>query len=645
MTSRVGEAVRAGFLTLRNGLRASPLIHKPAHALAVALEAFPPVARLWKFVLSPHEQAPMEYQLWVEAYDTLSDADREAIRAHVQRLDAKPLISVVMPAYDTDERLLKAAIASVQAQLYPNWELCVCDDASPSPQVWRVLKKAAARDKRIKVVRRDQNGHISAATNSALALATGDFVALMDHDDLLPEHALYEVAVELNAHPDTDLIYTDEDKVDGEGQRFEPYFKTDWNPELLLTQNMVSHLGVYRKALVDQLGGLRVGFEGSQDYDLALRVSEATTPDRIRHIPAILYHWRQNAGVASFSESALERCADAARRAVTEHLVRTGEPAATVESQPDLPAWLYVRRPLPDPAPLVSVIVPTRDRANLLAACARGVLQETDYPAIELIIVDNGSVEPATQALFQELAADRRVTILRRPGPFNYSALNNAAAAQAKGEILLLLNNDIEVIEPGWLTQMVAQAVRPGVGAVGARLLYADGRVQHGGVILGVGREPRVAGHLHPFAAREDNGYYGHLRVARNVSAVTAACMALRRSVFEEVGGLNETDLPVAFNDVDLCLKIRAAGYDIIWTPLAELYHLESASRGSDARPEVAARALAEIAYMRERWGPVLDADPFYGPNFDLLYGDYRPASPPRREKPWRIFCAGATPP
>ncbi|MDP3658473.1 glycosyltransferase family 2 protein, partial [Phenylobacterium sp.] len=417
--------------------------------------------------------------------------------------------------------------------------------------------------------------------------------------------------------------------------RFEPYFKTDWNAELLLSHNMVSHLGVYRRSLVEQVGGLREGFEGSQDYDLALRVAELTEPARILHIPAVLYHWRQQSEIGSFSEQAIERCAVAGRRAVEEHLQRTGETSAHVEIEPNAPAWVHVRRDCPSPEPLVSVIVPTRDRAELLENCVEGLLNRTDYPAIELLIVDNGSVEPATHALFERLQQDPRVRILPQPGPFNYSALNNAAAAQARGDILLLLNNDIEVIEPGWLREMVAHAVRPHVGAVGARLLYGDGRVQHGGVILGVGGTPPVAGHLYVGAPRADTGYFGHLRLTRNVSAVTAACMALRREVFEEVGGLDAENLAVAFNDVDLCLKIRERGYSIVWTPRAELFHLESASRGLDTRPEQAERFRREVMYMRGRWGAALDDDPFYGPNFDRMHGDYRLAETPNRARPW----------
>jgi GT2 family glycosyltransferase len=328
----------------------------------------------------------------------------------------------------------------------------------------------------------------------------------------------------------------------------------------------------------------------------------------------------------------MDRCADAARRAVEEHLARLGETRATVANQADAPGWVEVRRAAPEPRPLVSVIVPTRDRAELLAQCADGVLNGTAYQPLELLIVDNGSVEPETKALFDRLRKDPRVRILEAPGPFNFSALNNRAAAEAKGEILLLLNNDISMIRPDWLDEMVAQAVRPSVGAVGARLLYPDGKVQHAGVVVGING---VAGHLLYHAPGDEPGYYKHLKTPRNVSAVTAACLAMRKSVYQEVGGLDAERLAVAFNDVDLCLKIRKAGYDIVWTPFAELYHHESASRGEDRAPADQARFNAEIATMRERWGKALESDPFYNAVFDHRRGDYHLASPPQRVQPW----------
>jgi GT2 family glycosyltransferase len=636
LREQLWEGVRPAFVALLEQSRARPWLHGPVHALAVKASSHPLASRFIKAVLEEHYLTAYEYETWIAEHDTLSDADRAGIADHIARMANPPVISVVMPAYDTDERLLREAIASVRGQLYPHWQLCIADDASPGDRVWDILQAAAAEDPRIRIVRRPVNGHISAASNSALALATGDFVAPMDHDDLLAEHALYEMAAEIEAHPDAELIYSDEDKIDETGLRFDPHFKTGWNPELLLGQNMVKHLMVIRRTLMTRLGGFREGFEGSQDYDLALRAAEAIPAGRIRHVPAILYHWRQRTGTGSFSETELERCRDAARRAVAEHLARTGAAGAVVEPLENAPAYLSVKRPLPSPAPLVSIIVPTRDRPELLKRCIEGVLKRTKYKPFELIIVDNDSVEPATHALFRKFARDRRVRILPAPGPFNYSAINNMAVREARGEILLLLNNDVTVMEPDWLAEMVAQAARPEVGAVGAALLYEDGRVQHGGVVLGVGAEEPVAGHLYAGARSLTKSYFNHLRLARTVSAVTAACLAMRKSVFLEAGGFDEQNLAVAFNDVDLCLKIGALGYQLIWTPRATLTHLESASRGADTEPAQAGRFKAEVAYMRRRWGPVLDADPFYGPNFDKSHVDYRLASPPARIRPWR---------
>jgi glycosyltransferase involved in cell wall biosynthesis len=616
-------------------VRRWPPVHALVHQVALLIIKTHWGRSFVRGVVSPQTQTDAEYRAWSERYDALSPDDHAAIAEHISRMKPRPLISVVMPVYATAPKLLAKAIESVRAQLYPDWELCIADDASPGEAVWRTLERYAAEDPRIKIVRRSVNGNICAATNSALALATGEFVALMDHDDILPGRALYEVAAVLERHPDSDLIYSDEDKIDRRGRRYEPNFKTGWNPELLLAQNMISHLGVYRRGLVEAVGGLREGFEGSQDYDLALRVSERTTAQRIHHIPRVLYHWRQEGGPATFSQAHMDRCADSARRAVAEHLARTGQTGATATNQVGAPGWIEVRRAAPQPRPLVSVIVPTRDRADLLVHCAEGVLERTSYAPLELLIVDNGSVHPQTHALFDRLRQDRRVRILPAPGPFNFSALNNLGAAQARGAVLVLLNSDISMIGGDWLDAMVAQAVRPNVGAVGARLLYPDGRVQHAGVVLGLGG---VAAHLLCGAPGGDPGYYKHLVTPRNVSAVTAACLAIRKTVYDEVGGLDAENLAVAFNDIDLCLKLRAVGYDIVWTPHAELIHHESASRGSDIAPEAAERFRREVGTMRERWGAILDADPFYGPVFDKRFSDYRPANPPDRRAPWKVL-------
>ena len=576
-------------------------------------------------------QDPRAYQAWLAGQAPLSPAERQAIASHIAAMPARPLISVVMPVHETPAALLRDAIASVRAQLYPHWELCIADDASRAPHIAEILAEAAALDSRIRWVRRETNGHISAATNTALALASGEFVALMDHDDLLAEHALYAMAAEVVAHPDVALVYSDEDKIDAQGRRYGPYFKPDFDPDLLLQQNVISHLGLYRRDLLIAIGGLREGFEGSQDHDLALRFSMACGAARIRHVPFVLYHWRQAGGPSSFSQAALDRCMEAGRRSIADVLAKAGV-AARLERPPLASTHWRVVWPVPRPAPLVSIIVPTRDHAAVLATCADGVLGRTDYPAIELIIVDNGSEEPATFALFERLARDPRVRILPAPGPFNYAALNNQAAAVAKGEVLVLLNNDIDVIDPGWLRELVSQALRPEVGAVGAKLLYADGTLQHGGVVLGMGG---VAGHYLTGAEREDSGNFGSLALVREVSAVTAACLALRREVFEAVGGLDAVNLPVAFNDVDFCLRIRAAGWRILWTPFAELYHLESASRGRDLTAEKARRFVGEIGYMRRRWGPLLARDPFLNPNLDVAELRAMLAERPPRFAPW----------
>jgi glycosyltransferase involved in cell wall biosynthesis len=523
--------------------------------------------------------ASSSYSDWVGVYDSLSTTDIDQIKSHIERFDYNPVISIVMPTYNSKIEYLRRAIDTVLAQVYPHWELCIADDASKTAQVRQMLTEYAKKDSRIKVVFREVNGHISAASNSALELVTGDFVALLDHDDELPRHALYMVAAELNRFPDTDLVYSDEDKIDEAGKRYDPHFKSDWNAELFYHQNMINHLGVYRASLLREIGGFRLGFEGSQDYDLALRAILCTSGNRIRHIPHVLYHWRVFATSGSFSTDHLDHAAEAGRRAVAEHFQQLGE---DVEILAGHSSYNRVKRKVPDPAPMVSLIIPTRDRVDLLRGCVDGLLHRTNYPNLEILILDNASSEPETLQYFSALQDESRVRILPYPGQFNFSAINNFGVAQARGSIIGFINNDIEVIEPDWLSEMVAHAVRPNVGAVGAKLLYADNSIQHAGVILGIGG---IAGHSHKMFDRSSHGYFSRLQLPQHLSAVTAACLVMRRTCFEEIGGYDAENLAVAFNDVDLCLKVRAAGYDIIWTPYAELYHLESASRGSDVAP------------------------------------------------------------
>ncbi len=573
----------------------------------------------------------LAYRRWVWLYDTITEEDRKAIEFHVERLAFGPLISIVMPVYNPTPKFLRAAITSVRNQIYPNWELCIADDASTDPIIANILAAASREDSRIKTVRREKNGHISACTNSALELATGEFVAFMDHDDLLREHALYEVAVALNREPALDLLYSDEDHIDDNGRRDSPTFKSQWNAELVLTYNLTNHLSVYRRSVVESLGGLRAGFEGSQDYDLLLRAMRVIEPGRIRHIPMVLYHWRRGADAPAYSEAFLDRCVGSARRAIAEYLEATGQ-KGSVGPHPTIPTWHRVRRDLPEPAPLVSIIVPTKDKPELIGRCVEGLLARTDYPAMEILIVDNGTTDTEALTLLSRFKADGRVRVLPYPAPFNYSAINNFAVREAKGEFLLLLNNDIDVIEPHWLSEMVCLAVPKDVGAVGAKLLYPDGLVQHAGVILGTGG---VAGHYFQMLDRSDVGRGGRAAVPTEVSAVTAACLLVRKTVFDQVGGFDDVNLPVSFNDVDLCLRIGREGYRNIWTPYAELFHHESASRGPDDHPAQAARVKREVAYMFKTWNELLPNDPFYNPNLSLLDGDFRLACPPRRARTW----------
>ncbi len=559
------------------------------------------------------------------------EGDLRAIRGHTEAFRARPVISVVMPVFDPPEGLLSKAIQSVLDQVYPHWELCVADDASTQPHVRETLERFAALDPRIKVTYRPKNGHICEATNTAIELATGEFIALFDHDDVLSPVALYEVAAEVDAHPDAQLIYSDEDKIDAEDRRFDPYFKPDWNPDLNYGQNYISHLSVYRAALIRELGGFRKGFEGSQDWDLLLRAIDRIPPSAIRHIPKLLYHWRAVPGSTALQLAEKSYPVEAARMALEDHFRRRGE---TVEMHPVPGDHWRVKYPVPSPAPLVSLIIPTRNAAKLVRQAVDSILSTTDYPNYEIIIVDNESDDPETIEYLAEIGrgSDPRTRVLPFHAPFNYSAINNFAVREAHGDVVGLLNNDVEAINRDWLSEMVSHAVRPGIGAVGAMLYYPLNTVQHAGVILGLGG---VAGHPFKEFPRGDQGQKNRLRLVQNYSAVTAACLVIRKDRFLEVGGFNEKDLPIAFNDVDLCCKLIEAGYRNLWTPHAEFYHHESATRGVEDTPEKKARFQSEIDYMMNTWGALLMADPAYNPNLTLVGEDFSPAYLSRAAKSW----------
>ena len=576
--------------------------------------------------------AIVDYEEWLKTFGALTNEDCQSIKKHLKTFVKKPLISVIMPTYNTPELWLRHAIDSVLAQLYPYWELCIADDASTEKHVRKVLEEYQEKDERIKVVFRNKNGHISAASNSALDIATGEWVALLDHDDELAKHALYMVAHEINQYPEAMFIYSDEDKIDKQGKRYDPYFKPDWNPDLFLSYNYVTHLAVYETKLLKKLGGFREGYEGSQDYDLALRFTEKLSLNNIRHIPYTLYHWRSISGSAAMGHYVKDYAAEAGLRAIRDHLKRLNI-KAKASLIPSLGTMLKVSYSLPKPEPLVSIIIPTRNHHKMLKACLESIWENTNYPTYEIIIADNQSSEAEALDYFEELSKAKRAKILQYEQPFNYSDINNFAARAASGEVLCFLNNDIKVISKQWLTEMVAHALRPEIGAVGAKLLYPDDTVQHGGIILGIGW---VAGHAHKHFHVSDNGYFCRASLIQNFSAVTAACLVIQKGIYDEVGGFDEENLTIAFNDVDFCLRVRRAGYRNLWTPYALLYHHESKSRGLENTAEKVNRCRKEVEYMKNSWGETLLKDPAYNPNLTLEAEDFSLRESPRAIRPWK---------
>jgi GT2 family glycosyltransferase len=560
-------------------------------------------------------EAELPYQRWLVG-NRLRPTDIARISELTARMRTRPLISVLVPVYDPPEDFLRAMLDSVVGQHYRNWELCIVDDASTQPHVRLIIEEYAAKDDRIRPLYRSENGHIAAASNDALALARGEFVALLDHDDTLAPEALFEVAFALDGDP-ADIVYSDEDKIDGEGTRSDPYFKPDWAPDSLLARNYVSHLGVYRTSLVREIGGFRAGFEGSQDYDLVLRASERTR--RILHIPRVLYHWRVSAHSTAGARDQKGYAQRAAVRALEEALARRGEPGRVVEDA-EVPGIYSIRYEVRTPE-LVSIIIPTRDHAEDLERCLRALFEASTWSHFEVVLLDNGSTEPATARLLAAWQArePERFRVVRYDVPFNFSTINNHAVTHARGRYLLFLNNDTEAITPDWIGAMVEQAQRPSIGAVGAKLLYADDTVQHAGVVIGLGG---VAGHSHKYYPASAPGYFYMLQTVNNYSAVTGACLMVRREVFEQVGGF-DAELAIAFNDVDLCLRIAAAGYYNVYLPHVQLYHYESKSRGMEDTPEKMARFLREQRTMQRRWHTADVPDPFYNLNLTLLTEDY----------------------
>lgn len=601
--------------------RAGRLLHTPSYAPVSPESAVPD---------SPHTPAAptneRSYARWVQQYDTLDDATLERLRQRVAQLAATPLVSLVMPVYNPVARDLQRAIASVQAQLYPHWELCICDDASSNATTRSLLEAVAAAEPRIKLAFHAKNQHISHATNTAIALAQGQYVGFLDHDDELRPHALLCAVEAFANHPQAKVLYSDEDKIDEAGNRFDPYFKPDFNLGLLRSHNYMCHFAVYERAFLNHIGGPRPGFEGAQDYDQALRAVDALRdcPGAVVHIPQILYHWRTAVGSTASGHGNKSYAFLAGQKALTEHLQRRGLQGSVAEA-PEAGGMYRICWQRPSNPPLVSIIIPTRNGQALVRQCLDS-LRQTNYPRYEVILVDNGSDDPNALAFFAEREKIGQIRIFRDDSPFNFSAINNHGIRQAaQGEFILLMNNDIEITHPEWLDEMVGPAMEAGVGCVGARLWYPDGRLQHGGVVLVCG----VAGHAHKYLPRGQHGYMGRAVLAQEFVAVTAACLLVRRSIYEEVGGLDES-LAVAFNDVDFCLRVHEAGYRNHWTPYAELIHHESVSRGYEDTPEKQQRFKREIDTLQARWPHLLAHDPCYNPNLTMDAEDFSLAWPPR---------------
>ena len=543
-----------------------------------------------------------------------TEADLEQCARKIRQWQRQPVISVVMPVYNIEIRWLDAAIESVKRQIYPHWQLCIADDRSKRKDIADYLR--GLDHPLIRIIFLERNSGIAEASNAALALADGDYVALLDHDDELTPDALYEVAKAINEH-DPDLLYSDEDKLTQESYYLEPHFKPDYSPDLLFSINYICHLSVYRRALLEKIGGFRNGFDGAQDHDLLLRFLDHT--DRVHHIPKILYHWRKIPGSTAAKFDHKNYAWEAGRKAVADALDRRGIAGSVVFGK--FPGNYRVRRTLLT-QPKISIVIPFRDQPDLLRECIDSILSKTAYEDFEIVGVSNNSREPETLALMKDYAnRDPRIRFLVHDIPFNFSAINNFAVRQVDGEHVLLLNNDMVVITPDWLQALLEHSQRPEVGAVGAKLYYPDDTVQHGGVIIGIGG---IAGHAHKYAQRDDNGYFDRLLLIQNFSAVTAACLMVKKSLYEQVDGMDEEHLAIAFNDVDFCLRLREKGYLNVFTPYCELYHHESKTRGYEDTLEKQQRFAKEVAYMRKRHAVTLqNGDPYYNPNLPLDREDF----------------------
>ncbi len=595
----------------RNWLRLKKLIRylRPRHIRAglfyLRNEGFAATIRRYRSLGTPYQESEISYSEWIEKNEP---SYRQLQKQRAEVFPYMPLISVAVPTYNTKQSFLEEMIASLEEQTYPNWELCIADGNSENrDEIERILKQHS----KIKYVMLDENKNIVGNSNEALKLCTGEFIGLLDHDDTLAPFCLYEVVKAINENPDAEMLYSDEDKFTvSDGPRFEPHFKPDFSPNYLNSCNYITHFSVFKKPLMDKLGGFREGYDGSQDHDLILRATEMAKS--VVHIPKILYHWRVHDGSTAKNIGAKNYAVTAGEKAVAAHLERIGTPG-TVESIEGKPMY-RVHLPVDD-TEKVSVIIPNKDHVDDLKKCLDSILEKTTYRNYEIIIVENNSVQSETFDYYDTLKSNGKIRVIYYKGDFNFSKINNFAAEQCDGKYLLFLNNDTEVITPNWIEELVMLGQQENIGAVGAKLIYPNNTIQHAGVVIGLFG---IAGHLFSGFAHNADGYFGRLKLVYNYSAVTGACMLIKHSDFDAVGGFEET-LAVAFNDIDLCEKLLHIGKYNVYTPFCELYHYESKSRGLDVDKEKDRRFRREIKICRKRWKELEDGDPFFNPNLSLF--------------------------
>lgn len=572
------------------------------------------VKEFWVRLHERFEPEEVPYGPWYEQYIPTRE---ELEKQRKKKWNYGPKISIIVPAYKTPEAFLRQLMDSLLAQTYANWELCIANASPEDASMEYVLKEYAKKDSRILWKKLEENKGIAENTNEAFAMATGEFAGLLDHDDLLAPNALYEVAKALETEPDIDVLYTDEDKVRGDEvlEHFQPHLKPDFNIDLLRSNNYICHFFVVRKSLLEKAGGFRREYDGAQDYDFIFRCTQAA--GKIHHIPEILYHWRTHQSSTADNPESKLYAFEAGKRAIEENLRQNGL-IGEVSHTKDY-GFYRVKYPVQG-EPLVSIIIPNKDAKEDLEKCIQSILEKSSYTNYEILIVENNSTGEEIFSYYKELSENSRIRLLRWKREFNYSAINNYGAKKAKGDYLLFLNNDTEVISPDWIEEMLGFCQRPDTGIVGARLYFGNNTVQHAGTVIGIGG---IAGHMFTDMPRERSGYMHKAAIIQDLSAVTAACMMVKRQVFDEVQGFEE-QLSVAFNDVDFCLRVREKQYLVVYDPYVELYHYESKSRGAEDSKEKVRRFQSEIEFMRCRWETLLKkGDPYYNKNLSLVKWNY----------------------